>query len=138
MKIITQTLLATLAFTLVLLVAGYLMNVYDTLGSVGVSDEYQSRVLTTSGTTSLKLAPGTLGSVIVTAAGGAPTSGPVLAFYDTASTTRATTTMTAFATIGAIGTATPAGTYTFDAVSASGLQVWVSPTFNGSYTVTYR
>lgn len=114
----------------------------ETLGSVAVSNEYNSVVYTSvqRGTSTVNSRKATtLGNILISSTSPSSTSGPVIAFYDTSSTTRSTTTMTAFAQMGAIGSAViPAGEYTFDVMASSGLQIWVDPAFTGVYTITYR
>lgn len=111
--------------------------------STTVGNDYKSIVATSSlasATTSLSFTGGSLGSVIIVATStAAGVQGPVVAFYDTASTTQATSTMRQIAVIGAAGAQTPPhGTYTFDIATTKGLQMWVNPTFTGTYVVTYR
>lgn len=113
--------------------------------STVVGNDYFSKIATSSaslggtGTTSLRAIGGSLGSVIVSSSSPVSTVGPYMVFYDTASTTQATTTMTPIAVMGSRGgTTPPAGTYTFDIATAKGLQVWVDPAFAGTYVVTYR
>lgn len=91
------------------------------------------------GTTSVKLISGEVGSIVVSSTSPVTTTGPVISFYDSASTTIATTSMTAVFSFGAEGSVTPpAGTYTFDVAFGKGIYMWVDPSYNGSYTVTYR
>lgn len=141
MKIALRSFAATVALITLLLVGGYALNVHNALSSVNVTNEYNARVLTTTstGTSTLIARAGSLGSVVITAPSGASSAiGPIVSFFDTSSTTRATTTMTAFASIGSQNTSTPAGTYTFDATASSGILMWVNAAYNGNYTVTYR
>lgn len=115
--------------------------IYQSLGSVSETSEYRGKVVdaTNVGTSTLGLFPTTLGSVIISSTSPVATAGPAIAFYDTSSTTKATTSMTAFASLGTEGGVTPTvGTYTFDVHASSGLQVWIDPSFNGNYTITYR
>lgn len=109
--------------------------------STGYGNEYYGTQITSSdvGTSSLKYSAGTIGSVVVSSTSPVTTAGPVIAFYDSSSTTIATTSMTAKFEVGAEGAVTPSmGTYQFDVIFANGIYVWVDPSFNGSYTVTYR
>jgi hypothetical protein len=111
------------------------------LGSVAVSNEYNGVVYdsTRIGTSTIGRRGTTLGTIIVSSTSPVTTAGPVMAFYDTSSTTRPTTTMTAFAVMGSLGGVTPpANDYTFDVMASSGIMVWVDPTFKGIYNVTYR
>lgn len=108
---------------------------------VPYGNEYQATLVNVSdvGTSSVKSMAGTIGNIVVASTSGASTAGPYIAFYDTASTTIATTSMTAKLEFGAEGATTPpAGDYTFDVAFGQGIYMWVDPSFNGSYTVTYR
>jgi hypothetical protein len=140
MKAILGGLVLGIALFAIAAFAQYLMNVHNAYGSVAISGEYNSKVVTTAaGTSTLTVKPGALGSVVVTVPAASPSSGPLIAFYDTSSTTRATTTMSAFVSLGTNGgTAVPAGTYTFDATASSGILMWVNPSISGSLVVTYR
>lgn len=143
MKIITTNITTiAIVFAFVLSLVYIAFQAKDAESSVQVSNEYNGIVLTSAnrGTSTVKLrAPATLGSVIISSTSPLSTSGAAIAFYDTSSSTRSTTTMTAFAQMGGLGSVTPpAGTYTFDITASSGLMIWVDPSFAGVYNVTYR
>lgn len=113
----------------------------QTDASVGYGGEYTARQMTSTmvGTTTLKSMAGTIGTIVVSSTSPVTTSGPVIVFYDTATTTVATTSLTAKMSFGARNATTPpAGDYTFDVAFGLGIFVWVDPSFNGSYTITYR
>jgi len=116
-------------------------HIYQAQASVIVGNEYWAEAYTSAdvGTSSLKKLYGSIGSVVISSTSPVAVVGPMLAFYDTASTTVATSSLTAKFTFGGEGAVTPpAGTYTFDAAFANGIMVWVNPAFNGNYTITYR
>lgn len=113
----------------------------QTDASVQIGHGYNARQITSAnvGTSSVSSIFSLVGSVVVSSTSPVTTVGPVIAFYDTASTTVATSSMTAKYTFGSRGGVTPpAGTYTFDVEFGQGVYMWVDPTFNGSYTITYR
>lgn len=133
----------------ILLVAGlfYIFRGEDAIvGSVSVSNEYQSTSTapTTStgatyisGTKTLRTTPGALGSVIVTGA-----SGGGLLFYD-ATTTNITLRDAAKATstllLAEIPPSPAAGTYVFDVEFSDGLTVVLLPSLAmPTTTITYR
>lgn len=115
--------------------------IHEARSGVDYGSEYQATLINASdvGTSSIKSVAGTIGSIIVASTSPVATNGPMLAIYQTASTTVATTTMTPLLTFGAVGAVTPpAGTYEFDVAFGGGIYLWVNPSFNGSYTITYR
>lgn len=132
---------ATLA-VLALVVAYLTYQNFTALAGTDQGSEYTATLVNASdvGTSSIKSTAGTLGSIVI--ASTSPTGstvGPYIVFYDTASTTIATTSMTAKVSFGGAGATTPpAGTYEFDVAFGAGIYAWVNPSFNGSYTVTYR
>lgn len=132
---------AGLALLLIGLAFFVFSNAQKTDASSFPGTGYNARqiVSTNVGTTSIKSISGEIGSIVISSTSPVATVGTMMAFYDTASTTQATSTMTAVFTLGAKGAVTPpAGTYTFDVAFGKGIQVWVDPSFNGSYTITYR
>lgn len=142
MKLVLQnaTFIAILA---VLIIA--IVTVVDQLRLAGAStiagNDYQSLNVstTTVGTSSIKSMYGSIGSIVISSTSPVATVGPMLAVYDTASTTIATTSMTAALKFGSVGGVTPpAGTYQFDVQFNNGMYLWVNPSFNGVYTITYR
>lgn len=140
-----QKSLSTYVGTLILFIAILFISLTwqtrDTSASSFPGTGYQAKqVLVASvGTSSIKSISGEVGSIVVSSTSPVTTTGPVIAFYDTASTTIATTSMTAIFSLGAKGAVTPpAGTYTFDVSFGKGVYMWVDPTYNGAYTVTYR
>jgi len=130
-----------IAFFLALAVGMLTWQAQRTDASVQIGHGYQARQLTSSnvGTSSVSSIYAIVGSVVVSSTSPVTTAGPVIAFYDTASTTIATTSMTAKFSMGSEGGVTPpAGTYTFDVEFGNGIYIWVDPSFNGSYTLTHR
>lgn len=124
-----------------LLAVGFTWQTQRTDASVQIGHGYNARQVTASsvGTSSVSSQYAIVGSVVVSSTSPVTSAGPYIAFYDTASTTIATTSMTAKFSVGAEGSVTPpAGTYTFDVEFGQGIYMWVDPSFNGSYTLTYR
>lgn len=115
---------------------------FPAFGGVPQGSEYNATLINSSdvGTSSIKSMNGVLGSIVVASTSPVGSGvGPYLAFYDTASTTVSTSSLTAKVSFGGAGATTPpAGTYEFDVAFGSGIYLWVNPSFNGSYTVTYR
>lgn len=111
----------------------------NTQASVPVGGEYTATSTLRTGTSTLSSSYGTIGSIIVASTSAVSASGPYIAFYDTATTTVATTSLVAKFSFGTNGGGTPpAGTYTFDVAFGQGIQMWVNPAYNGAYTITYR
>lgn len=138
-----KTLTISIIAVLLLAIAGVYIAFQsgNALGSVAVSSEYNGVVYNSTkvGTSTLGRRGATIGTITVSSTSPVTTSGPVMAFYDTSSTTRPTTTMTAFLQMGSLGGVTPpANDYTFDVMASSGIMVWVDPAFNGVYNITYR
>jgi hypothetical protein len=106
----------------------------QSLGSIETGSEYLSTVITSAdvGTTSVKSVFGAVGSVVVT---DVSTDVGTLKFFDTASSTIATTSLTAFIEV---DTAAVENTYTFDVSANSGIYLEVPTGFDGNLTVTYR
>jgi hypothetical protein len=116
-------------------------NAYQTEASAFPGTGYNAKqvLLANVGTSSIKSLSGEIGSIVISSTSPVATHGPMIAFYDTASTTIATTSMTAVFSFGANGAVTPpAGTYTFDVAFGKGIYMWVNPSYNGAYTITYR
>lgn len=137
----TLTTYAGLALLLIGVAFFVFSNAYKTEASAFPGTGYQAKqvLVANVGTSSVKSLSGEVGSIVVSSTSPVTTAGPVIAFYDTASTTIATTSMTAVFSLGAEGAVTPpAGTYTFDVAFGKGIYMWVDPSFNGAYTVTYR
>lgn len=130
-----------IAVIALLLAVGFALQTQQTSASVAIGNGYNARQVTSStvGTSSVSSQFAIVGSVVVSSTSPVTTAGPYIAFYDTASTTIATTSMTAKFSVGSKGgTTPPAGTYTYDVEFGQGIYMWVDPSFNGSYTVTYR
>jgi len=132
---------ALIALVAILLIGALTWQAQNTEASVPVGHGYQARQITRTnvGTSSISSQYAIVGSLVVSSTTPVSGSGAYIAFYDTASTTVATTSMTAIFSFGSNGGVTPpAGTYTFDVEFGKGVYMWVNPSFNGSYTITYR
>lgn len=127
------------ALAVIALIAALQIGTTEASTFPGTSYQAKNVLAASIGTSSVRSTFGEVGSIVVSSTSPISSSGPMLAFYDTASTTIATTSMTAVFTFGAKGAVTPpAGTYTFDVGFGKGIYMWVNPSFNGTYTVTYR
>lgn len=119
----------------VALVASVLLfNAMQAQGSVQVGQEYKASYLTSTdaaATSTLKLAPGSVGSVVVSEDG----TGGQVDFYDMASTTAATSSADLIFSFDGVAAE---GTYQYDVEFTEGLQIDVSTGFDGEVTVTYR
>lgn len=102
-------------------------------GSVQVGQEYKLTELVdaTAGTSTLKLAPGSVGSIVVMNT----SSAAKLYLFDTATTTVATTSLTQLLEF---DPAAAEGTYQFDVEFTQGLMMEVGSSFDGSIAITYR
>lgn len=135
--LLSSTMVALVAFTVIF---GFLKTDKAESG-VDYGNEYQATLIDSSdvGTSSIKSLAGSVGSIIIASTSPVATNGPMLALYQTASTTVSTSTMTPTISFGAVGAVTPpAGEYAFDVGFSGGIYLWVNPAFNGSYTITYR
>lgn len=139
-KTITTSIIGMLLFVgIVFLILTWRSD--NSLAGVDMGSEYNTVLVTSAdrGTTTIKSLQGSLGSIIISSTTPVATGGPVIAFYDTATTTVATTSLTSLIDFGSEGGVTPtAGTYTFDVAFPTGIFMWVDPSFNGNYTITYR
>jgi hypothetical protein len=106
------------------------------LGSVSVSNEYQS-VTSTSTPSSpfvFRKGRGTLGSVVITIAGA---SGDSMTLYDATTTNATLRTNTATTVLASFNSNATVGTYTFDTIFNYGLLLEATSKM-GSTTITYR
>jgi len=104
-------------------------------GSVGVSNDYYSTTTDSTKASAtvpqpVKLASGTLGSVIIL---GTTTAATVKIYDNALATSTASSTLVATIPSGSIQ-----GTYTFDRSMGYGILVDVGVGFVGSYVITYR
>jgi len=112
-----------------LIVGVFMFNAYQATGSVIAGNEYRlAEIDSSTGTTTLKSLPGSIGSIIVDANG---STGSVH-FYATTSAA----TSTADLIFGFDGSA-PEGTYQYDISFGKGLLV-EERSYNGQAVITYR
>lgn len=124
--------IAGIALIAVLVV--FAMYLHQAQGSTIAGQEYLSTYLTTTdanSTSTLKLSPGSIGSVVVSEDG---TAGKI-DFYDMASTTAATSSEDL---IFSFDGAAAEGTYQYDIILKDGLMIDTATGFDGEVTVTYR
>lgn len=137
---ITQGIVGALAFA-ILSVIVLTWQSQNSDASTNWGSEYNATTTTSIdvGTSTLSTMAGTIGSIVVSSTSPVSAVGPYIAFYDTSSTSIATTSMVAKFSFGSRGGVTPpAGDYVFDVAFGQGIYMWIDPSFNGSYTITYR
>lgn len=119
--------------TVLAVVAAYFVfNTTEASTFPGTEYKASSIVDATTGTSSIKRAYGSIGSIVVTDSSSAA---GVIGFYDTASTTIATTSATSILNFDGVAAE---GTYQFDVGFNEGLMIDVPTAFDGTVIVTYR
>jgi hypothetical protein len=127
----------TLAVAIVLAIGFYFISQSQVaVGSVTQGNEYNATTTTSAdvGTSSVKSMAGSISSIII--ASTSPTTVDPIRIFDTASTTLATSSLTAILEIPTAGTT---GTsYVYDVAFGKGILIDIPLDFNGHYTITYR
>lgn len=122
--------ISIIVLAIALLISVFMFNTKDAIGSVISGGEYRAVAITTTGTSTAKTLFGSIGSVVITNGG----STGSIHFYDTSSTTIATSSATE---IFSVDGAAVENTYQYDVAFGSGLLIEARG-IDGEAVVTIR